>query len=336
VNDKSGRWILGGCIGLIIVCLVHLLFSGGISLAPGDVFGALIKGDKGELAQTVVWKLRLPRLIAGIVAGAGLAVVGSIFQLLFRNPLAEPYVIGVSSGAGVGGSLVLALGLSGIVGGLGVAVGGIAGALVALVLVFLLSGWWKKQDVVRLILAGVVVGAMLAAITTLVLLTAGKDSNVVLRWLLGSLTPMSWPQIIIMAVFVAISIFYGAREARKLNSFAFGGDLASRLGVDSKKLMTTQLAIGSVSVGAIVGCVGIIGFVGLIAPHIARSLVGPDLRRYLPVSAVMGSILLVLADLFAQKIIPGGELPVGAVMAILGSPILLILLNKSVYRFVSD
>lgn len=336
MNGKSGRWILGGCVGLVVVCLVHLLFSGGIALAPGDVFAALIKGDHGELAQTVVWKLRLPRLIAGVIAGAGLAVVGSVFQLLFRNPLAEPYVIGVSSGAGVGGSLALSFGVSGLVGGLGVAIGGIIGAVVALLLVFLLSSWWKKQDVVRLILSGVVVGAMLAALTTLVLLMGGKDSNVVLRWLLGSLTPMSWPRIAIMLVLVAITVLYSTRDARKLNSFAFGGDLPNRLGVDSRKLLTNQLTVGSVAVGAIVGCVGIIGFVGLIAPHIARSLVGPDLRRSLPISALLGSILLVLADLLAQKIIPGGELPVGAVMAILGSPILLILLKRSVYRFVSD
>ncbi|QYK53098.1 MAG: iron ABC transporter permease [Fimbriimonadaceae bacterium] len=336
MNDRSGRWILGGCIGLIVACMLHLLFSGGIYLPAKDIFTALIRGDQGELAQSIVWKLRLPRLVAGIIAGSGLAVVGSVFQMLFRNPLAEPYVIGVSSGAGVGGSLMLSLGLSGLAGGLGVAFGGVIGAIVALMLVFLLSSWRKQQDVVRLILAGVVVGAMLAGLTTLVLLTAGKDSNVVLRWLLGSLTPMSWPQILIMLVLVVITVQYAIREARKLNSFAFGGDLAKRLGVDSRKLMTNQLAIGSVAVGAIVGCVGIIGFVGLIAPHIARNLVGPDLRRSLPVSAFLGAILLVMADLLAQKIIPGGELPVGAVMAILGSPILLVLLRKSVYRFVSD
>jgi len=336
VNGRSGRWIWGGCAALIIVCLLHLLFGGGIALVPADVFRAIFSGDNGEFGSTIVWKLRLPRLVAAILAGSSLAVVGSVFQILFRNPLAEPYVIGVSSGAGVGGSLVLAMGFASFAGGLGVAFGGVVGALLALAFVFTLAAWSKNQDVVRLILAGVVVGSMLAALTTLVLLTSGKDTNVVLRWLLGSLTPMSWPQIGLMA-FAGISVWIVSfRESRKLNAFAFGGDLASRLGVDSQRLMTTQLVVGSVTVGAVVGCVGIIGFVGLVAPHIARNLVGPDLRKSLPVAGILGAILLVLADLVAQKIIPGAEMPVGAVTAILGSPILLVLLRKSVYRFVSD
>ena len=321
----------GSLVLLVLVCLSYLLWSGSVALTIGQVFSSLFGGGE-KLSNTVVWQLRLPRLVAGVVAGVGLGAVGVIFQTLLRNPLAEPYVMGVSSGAGVGGTLVLALGLGGIAGGALLSVGGIVGGVLALGLVLALSGWFKRADVVRLLLSGVVVGSMLASVTTLVLLLGGKDTNIVLRWLLGSLTPMHWERIGVMGVFVAIALGMGWAKARELNAFAFSEELAGRLGVDSRRVLVQQLLVGSVAVGAIVGSAGIIGFIGLVAPHIARSLVGPDLRKSLGLSALMGGILLVGADFVAQRALGGIELPVGAVTAVLGSPLLLVLLKRSVYR----
>jgi iron complex transport system permease protein len=207
-----------------------------------------------------------------------------------------------------------------------------AGSLGALGLVFALAGWGKKQDVLRLLLSGVVVGSMLAAMTSLILIFGGKDTNVILRWLLGSLTPMSWERLAAMVVVIGSAFFLAWRRSRWLNAFGLSEELAGRLGVDARREMMVQVGAGSLAVGAIVGSAGIIGFIGLIAPHVARVWVGGDLRRSLVLSGLVGSGLLVLADLLAQKLWLGAELPVGSVTAVLGSPVLLWLLRRGVYR----
>jgi iron complex transport system permease protein len=324
--------LVGSCALLFVVSLLFLMFSGSVALGPAQVFESLFKPSAGSLGETVIWQLRFPRLAAGLVAGFGLGCVGAIFQTLLRNPLAEPYVMGVSSGAGVGGVLVLAGGLAGIAGGILMPFGGIVGGLLALGLVFGLSGWFKKADVVRLLLSGVVVGAMLGSLVTVVLLFGGHDTNVVMRWLLGSLTPMHWQRVGTMALFIFLAFGMGWLDSRVLNAFAFSEELAGRLGVDARRVMVRHLVLGTGAIGAIVGSAGIIGFVGLVAPHIARSLVGPDLRRSLGLSGVVGALVLVVADFLSQKVIHGGELPVGAVTAVLGAPVLLMLLRRSVYR----
>lgn len=318
-------------IGLIGLALAYLLFSGTVPLTVGDVGQALL-WNGSELAESVVWQLRLPRLIAGILAGFGLGIVGAVFQVMLRNPLAEPYILGVASGAGVGGTLALVVGLGAVGGGIGLTLGGMAGSLGALGLVFALAGWGKKQDVLRLLLSGVVVGSMLAAMTSLILIFGGKDTNVILRWLLGSLTPMSWERLAAMVVVIGSAFFLAWRRSRWLNAFGLSEELAGRLGVDARREMMVQVGAGSLAVGAIVGSAGIIGFIGLIAPHVARVWVGGDLRRSLVLSGLVGSGLLVLADLLAQKLWLGAELPVGSVTAVLGSPVLLWLLRRGVYR----
>ncbi|MFM9871883.1 MAG: FecCD family ABC transporter permease [Fimbriimonadaceae bacterium] len=324
--------LVGAVVCLFVLSSLYLMFSGSLAMTPGQVMDSLFHPEAGSLGETVIWQLRLPRLAAGLVAGFGLGCVGAVFQTLLRNPLAEPYVMGVSSGAGVGGVLVLAGGLAGVAGGVLMSGGGIVGGALALVLVFGLSGWFKRPDVVRLLLSGVVVGAMLGSLVTLVLLFGGKDTNVVMRWMLGSLTPMHWQRVGVMTLFVGMAFGIGWRDSRALNAFAFSEELAGRLGVDSRRVMVRHLVLGTGAIGAMVGSVGIIGFVGLVAPHIARSLVGPDLRRCLGLSGVVGALVLVMADFLAQKVLPGGELPVGAVTAVLGAPVLLVLLRRSVYR----
>lgn len=329
--SQRDRVLVWGCALFVLFFSVFALaYSGTLNLGWSGIWEGLRFRD--ELAATVVWQLRLPRLAAGLVAGFGLGVVGAVFQTLLRNPLAEPYVMGVSSGAGMAGALVIAFGMGGILGGSLMSLGGIVGGILTLGLVFGLSGWFRKPDVVRLILSGVVVGSMLAAMTTLVLLFGGEDTNVVMRWLLGSLSPMHWERVGVMAGIVAVAFLWAWRQARVLNAFAFSEELAGRLGVDSRRVLVGQLVAGTCAVGAIVGSAGIIGFVGLVAPHLARSLVGPDLRKGLVLSGWLGAGLIVGADFLAQRIWHGAELPVGAVTAVLGSPMLLFLLRRSVYR----
>jgi iron complex transport system permease protein len=267
-------------------------------------------------------------MLAALLAGAILGAVGAAFQSFFRNPLAEPYVVGVSSGAGLGGTLAVVLGVSQSFYSLGTVVLAFLGGLASLALVLPLARRGGGVQVHTLLLAGVVVSAMLSALMTTVLLISGYDTGKVLRWLLGSLTNVFSERLWAMAVAFAVGFLVLQTQTRALNAFSVSDFTSERLGVDPRKLRWAILVTGTAMVSVAVGAVGIIGFLGLMAPHIARRIVGIDLRYSLAASAMTGSLLLLLADLAAQNM--GGviELPVGAVTALLGGPALLVLLRK--------
>lgn len=295
---------------------------------PGDVIRELFRGLTGDRANAVVWELRLPRALACVLVGAMLSVVGSSFQALFRNPLADPYVVGVSSGAAVGGSAAIVLGLEGLWGGLGIMGLAFLGGLGSLLLVFGLARRRGVVDVSTLLLAGVVVGSLLAALTTLVLYAAGEDTNKVLRWLLGSMTPMFYDRLVVMAVAAAVGSAVLILQARQLNAFAISESTAKHLGIDTRRLKWIVLVTGTVLAAICVGAVGIIGFLGLVAPHISRRLLGVDWRLSMPGALMIGPTLLLMADVAAQRALPNMELPVGVVTALLGAPFLLVLLRR--------
>ncbi len=301
-----------------------------LHLNPSQIVNEILAGDRGGATaeNAILWKIRLPRVLACALVGAILGVVGSAFQALFRNPLAEPYVVGVSSGAAVGGALALVLGLSGLLAGLGTAAFAFAGGLAALLLVLALAGRRGRTDVQTLLLAGVVVGALLSAVLSLVLFAAGQDTNQILRWLMGSMTPMYWERVALLAAALALGLAFLAPRAKQLNALAVSEDSAQRLGVRTGRLRTIILATGSAMTAATVGSVGVIGFLGLVAPHIARRLLGVDWRVSLLGAGGIGAVLLILADLLAQRAVPGAELPVGIVTALLGAPFLLALLRR--------
>lgn len=301
--------------------LIHLMV-GTMSVAPNDIFrGLLGRGD----STFIVWQLRLPRATEAVLVGAMLGAVGSAFQALFRNPLADPYVVGVSSGAAVGGAIahLLALGI------LMPMVFATFGGLGALLLVMTLAARHGKIETNTLLLAGVVTGSLLSAVLSLVLLMAGQDTNQVLRWLLGSITPAYWSKAALLLPFCVIGVAWLTIFGRDLNALSQGEVTAERLGVDVRKARWRVLILGSAMVGASVGAVGIIGFLGLVAPHLARRLVGVDWRVSLPASALLGAGILVLADLLAQRVMKGAELPVGIVTALIGAPFLLGLLRRT-------
>jgi iron complex transport system permease protein len=260
--------------------------------------------------------------------------VGSAFQALLRNPLADPYIIGVSSGSAVGGAIAIVLKVTDAWGSLGIALPGFVTGAMTLGLVYQMSIRRGVLDVKTLLLAGVVIGSLLTAILTMVLLVAGKDERNVLYFLMGDMTSTSWPKTALLAVSLVIGAAVLYRETRRLNAFAIGDETAKRLGVDVHRLTRIVLLAGGGMTAAAVGTVGIIGFVGLAAPHIARRLVGVDWRWSLPASLAVGALLLVAADVIAQRLFtflthtPGFDMPVGIVTALLGAPSLLILLRK--------
>jgi iron complex transport system permease protein len=309
---------------------VHLARGGGSAVAQtGDVLRELFRGNLGDgPANVIVWELRVPRALAAVLAGAILGAVGAAFQAFFRNPLAEPYVIGVSSGAGLGGTIAVVAGFTQALATLGTIALSFLGGLASLWLVVALARRRGGVQVHTLLLAGVVTGAMLAALMTTVLMLGGQDTNRVLRWLLGSLWSVSAERLTAMAVALAVGIAVLQAQTRRLNAFSVSEFTSERLGVDPRRLRAAVLVTGTAMVSVAVGSVGIIGFVGLLAPHVARRLVGIDLRWSLAGSALAGSALLLFADLLAQNLHPDYELPVGAVTALIGAPALLWLLKK--------
>jgi iron complex transport system permease protein len=323
-------WLIALIALVAVACVVHLARGGGSdAVRIQDVVPQLLKGDTSEsAANVIVWQLRMPRMLAALLAGAILGAVGAVFQAYFRNALAEPYVIGVSSGAGLGGTIAVVVGFSQSLATLGSVVLAFLGGLLSLWLVLSLARRRGAVQVHTLLLAGVVTSAMLSALMTTVLMLGGQDTGRILRWLLGSLTTVTTERLWAMAVVLVLGLLALQGETRALNAFSVGEFTSERLGVDPRRLRAVVLTVGTAMVAVAVGAVGIIGFLGLMAPHISRRLLGIDLRWSLLGSALCGSALLLASDLAAQNIHPDFELPVGAVTALIGAPALLWLLKK--------
>lgn len=309
--------------------VLSIAYGGSVTIAPGEVLRELLHGRvQGEMGNNfILWQLRLPVSLGCVLVGAILGVVGSAFQALFRNPLADPFIVGVASGAAVGGVTVLVFGIS-FLGALTQPVAGFITGLAALALVLFLSRRRGLVNISSLLLAGSVTGSLLAAIQSLILLAGGQDTNKVLRWLMGSMHPMQWNELALMLISLIVGAGILIVQARQLNALAIGEDAAHRLGVNVKRLRTIILVTGTAMVAVCVGSVGVIGFLGLAAPHISRRLVGVDWRWSLVGSLLTGSTLLLVADFIATKAAPTGELPVGIVTALLGAPFLLVLLRR--------
>lgn len=323
-------WLFAGLAAFVLLAaLLHLWVGGSVALAPDVIFSQLFAGPgREDSTNLIIWQIRLPRLITALAAGGLLGAVGAAFQALFRNPLAEPYIIGVSSGAALGGTLAILAGLSGLLAGLALPLFGFIGGMAALGLVLTLSRLSGGRRVETLLLSGVVMGSLLSALVSIVLILAGEDTNAVLRWLLGSVTPAEWSRG--GALWLALGLVLPPLwlQSRKLNAMAISEQAAATTGVEIRKVQAIVLTLGTAGASAAVGTCGVIPFLGLVAPHLVRKLIGDDLRLVLPGSVLAGGGLLVLADLAAQQIKPGAELPVGAVTALLGAPLLLWLLSR--------
>jgi iron complex transport system permease protein len=305
-------------VGLLVLSLT----LGSVSLPPRDVLSALLTGEPA-LAQEVVTGLRLPRALAAFAVGGLLAVSGAILQVLLRNPLADPYVLGVSGGASVAALLAIMLGLP----ALGVDGFAAAGALAACLLVFGLAhgpGGWTAT---RLLLTGVVVAAGTGSVVAL-LLALGDETRLrgMVFWLLGDLShARRWPWLLGLLVVAAVA---GTLLGRHLNVLARGAVQAASVGLDARRVQMGLFLASSVLTGAAVSAAGSIGFVGLLTPHLVRLAVGSDHRIVLPASALAGGLLLMAADLAARVAIAPRQLPVGALTALVGVPVFLLLVRR--------
>ena len=309
-------------LSLLAVASIALsLMAGSFRIAPGDVVAALF-GDRGGAAD-IVLELRLPRALAGFACGGMLALAGALMQVLLRNPLADPYVLGISGGAGVGALFAILIGLPVI------AIDGLAfaGALAAMFLVFGLAhgdGSWTQT---RLLLTGVIVAAGCGALVAL-MLTVAPDAKLrgMLFWLMGDLAQAgrSWPPLLALAAALLLAVPF----ARELNLLSRGLMQAHALGVAVNRLRYAIFLLASLATAASVTTAGSIGFVGLIVPHLVRLAAGNDQRLLLPAAVLAGGSLLVLADTLARTVIAPQQLPVGVLTALIGVPVFLFLLSR--------
>lgn len=285
-----------------------------------------------ESAQIIVLDVRLPRVVLGLLVGAGLSSVGAVFQGLFRNPLADPYIIGASSGAALGATIgILAAGGAGIAvlasPTQAIPVYAFAGAVITVGFVYALSMADGSLPTDTFLLAGVVVGSFVWAAVSFLMVIAGDDLPRVVMWLMGSLSAKSWSHVRITAPYVILGVLALTAGGRDLNLIAMGEEPARFMGLDTEKFKKVTIAVGSLITAAVVAASGLIGFVGLVVPHVTRMLIGPDHRITVPVSAVGGAAFMVLADTLARTLIPPREIPVGIITAMAGAPFFFYLLR---------
>ena len=313
-----------------VVCVAGAAF-GAVPVAAADVLGAVgatLRGAQLTPPQALVMNLRLPRVALAALVGACLAAAGVLYQALFRNALADPYILGVSSGAGLGAALTFAAGGTGAAVLWAPPLAAFAGALATILLVAALATRRGVMETLSLLLAGVAVSYTLAALTSFVLVVRREQMSRIVFWMMGGLQGATWQQVGIVAVMLGAGLAVALVYARELNIMLLGDERAGELGVNVERVKRIILAAASLVVSAAVSVSGLIGFVGLMTPHAARLVLGPDHRLLLPASVISGAIVMVLADLVARVALAPVELPVGIVTALAGGPVFLWLLIR--------
>lgn len=322
--------LLGTGAALLLLSLVVAVTIGPADLGVAQVARVVghhlgLVGDVPPLHDAIVWNLRLPRVLTAAAVGAGLAVAGAVMQSLTRNPLADPYLLGLSSGASLGAVAVLVVGVS-----LLLPVAAFTGALAALVATLALARTGGSVTPTRAVLAGLAVSQLAAAATSFVIFwTATGDSyREILSWLMGSLAGATWPSVGIAGGAVVLVGTVLVATATRLDAFAFGDTSAAALGIDVDRTRWTLMTLVALLTGAMVAVSGAIGFVGLVLPHAVSVVTGPAHRRLLPVAALTGAVFLVWADTLARTLFDPREIPVGIVTALVGVPVFALLLRR--------
>jgi len=325
---------------VLVVCVVLLAVAwGSFSIPPWTIVKILwrrVSGSTGATTwptswETVILQIRLPRILLAALVGGALSQAGAVYQGLFRNPLADPYLIGVSSGAGLGATIAIAFGLRIGLGGLGaVSMLAFSGALVATALVYLLSRIGGRTSVATLLLAGVALGAFFASIQTFFMFRSKDAFHTVhiVSWLMGSFNLANWMKVRLLAPVLAFGGAIIWAYGYRLNVLQLDEEQAQQLGVAVERARLILIALASLVTATAVAVSGVIGFVGLLVPHAVRLVWGPDHRFLLPMSVLVGAVLMIIADGVARTLLAPAELPVGVVTAFLGAPFFLYLLRQ--------
>lgn len=330
------RFLLVGLALALVFSLTAAVMIGAVNIEPLTVWriafarlGGTTEGDWSAAQANIVWYIRFPRVLLAAVVGAGLAVVGATMQAVTRNPLADPFLLGMSSGASAGAVVVMLLGVG--TGVYALSLGAFFGAMLAFGLVFALA--LRRGGAItpgRMILAGVAVSYFFSALTSFITLRDADSGSTrrVLTWLLGSFGGTRWEEVLLPALALLLGTGYLVLQARKLNTLAVGDETAGALGVEVNHFRKQLLVITALLTGVMVAVSGIVGFVGLMMPHGVRLLVGADHRRVLPVSILAGACFLVWVDVVARTVFAPQELPIGIITALIGVPFFLGLLLR--------
>ena len=310
---------------LLLVLGLAILVStcfGSVRVPLAEVWQALFSNGP-DTSMTIIRDLRLPRAILGAIVGAALAASGAAYQSLFRNPLADPFIIGSASGAALGATLVISFGFAATV---GISLGAFAGSLLATGGVYLIAALGRSGSLVHLLLVGAAASSFLSSLVWLALATKDQNAMQLLAWLMGNIAGKGWVGVTAALPYCAAGIALLALAARPLDALAGGDEVARGLGLPVRAATAWIVGAASLATAGAVAAGGIIGFVGMIAPHVARRLFGPTHRLLVPASALCGGLLLVIADLAARTLVAPTELPVGVVTALVGAPLFLAIL----------
>jgi iron complex transport system permease protein len=335
-------------ISAVVISVILSVSIGQVSIPFHQSFQILVHqitdGKFGSIGQIsdgmytdIIWQIRFPRVLLAMVMSAGLALCGTVMQASVQNPLADPYILGISSGAALGATFSIMLGFSvgGLLGEFGVASWAFIGALGAAALVLGLASIGGKTSSVKLVLAGTVINALCNAFSNFIIYFAKNSDGIrsVSFWTMGSLASAEWSTLPLISAVVIAAIAFFLFQSRVMNTMLMGEETAITLGVNLNFYRRLYMVISSVVTGILVSTCGIIGFVGLIVPHIVRSVVGSDHKRLIPTSILFGSLFMIWTDIFARTIVPNGELPVGIVTSLLGAPVFMYMLIKKSYGF---
>lgn len=322
--------VLTSLLAALVVSIAFAVALGAVQIPVTDVVTAIarrLSGRAGGMNEALVVDLRLPRVLLAALVGACLASAGALYQALFRNPLADPYILGVSSGAGLGATIAFVLAPAVAV--IAVPAAAFVGATLTMMLVVGVAMRRGRLEPLSLLLAGVAISYTLSAVTSFVMVLSRQTMQQVVFWMMGGLSGATWGYVAVVAGMLTVGIAIPLAFTRELNIMLLGDERAGQLGVSVERVKLLVLASASLLVAGAVSVSGLIGFVGLMTPHITRLILGPDHRLLLPASALTGSVVMVLADLLARMVLSPVELPVGIVTAVLGGPFFVWLLMRS-------
>ncbi len=325
--------LLAGLAASIVVAVTF----GTMPLPVSEVYQTIMAGPFADESATrsVVWFIRLPRLILAGAVGMGLSVSGVVMQAIVRNPLADPYVLGISSGASLGATMAILLGVGLVLGGSAVGIMGFAGAFIASIVVIVLSNIGGRANSIKLLLAGTAISALCGAFSNFIVYMSDKDDalRAVVNWTMGSLAAAEWRSNAIIWCIILLGTLFFWTQYRMLNLMLLGDEAAITLGADLHKYRLLYIVISALMIGFSVYKAGMIGFVGLVVPHIVRMILGTDHKKLIHVAALSGAIFLIWADVLCRSVIPGVEIPIGILTSLVGAPMFIYLMVRKKYGF---
>jgi len=336
--------ILTSLVAMLLFIIILGVSVGTLKIPVSDTYSIIIEKifklePVNETYYGVIWKVRMPRVLMGLIIGAGLSLCGIVMQAVVQNPLAEPYLLGISAGGYLGATIFIILGNSviSIFNGAGLAFTAFIGALFAAISVLFLASFKSNITTTKLILSGTIINALFTAIGNFVIVLSGTDNTIsrVTYWMIGSLSSAKWESLPLPTIAVFTATIFFLTQYRILNTMLQGDETAITLGIRLNFYRKLYISLVALLTGILVSVCGIIGFVGLIIPHIARALVGPDHRRLIPVAVLIGGIFLIAVDILARTIIENTELPIGIFTSIVGAPFFAFIMIKKNYHFTS-